>query len=126
MTLHRKSRDIDADDEQLRFGGGYDHNFVIDGYTGDGSLLTAARVYDPGSGRVMEVLTTVPGIQFYTANGMSVEGGKNGRTYGRRSAYALETQFFPDNVHHANFPQAVFGPGKDYVETTVYRFPACR
>ena len=99
---------------------------MIDGYTGDGSLLTAARVYDPGSGRVMEVLTTVPGIQFYTANGMSVEGGKNGRTYGRRSAYALETQFFPDNVHHANFPQAVFGPGKDYVETTVYRFPACR
>ncbi len=119
-------QDIDADDEQLRFGGGYDHNFVIDGYTGDGSLLTAAQVYDPGSGRVMETLTTVPGIQFYTANGMRVEGGKNGRTYGRRSGYALETQFFPDNVHHANFPQAVFGPGKDYEETTVYRFPACR
>jgi aldose 1-epimerase len=119
-------QDIDSDDEQMKFGGGYDHNFVIDGYKGDGSLLTAGEVYDPASGRVMEVLTTVPGIQFYTANGMVAEGGKKGRTYGPRSAYALETQFFPDNVHHDNFPKAIFGPGKDYVQTTVYRFPACR
>ena len=119
-------QDIDSDDEQMIFGGGYDHNFVIDGYKGDGSLLTAAEVYDPATGRVMEVLTTVPGIQFYTSNGMSAEGGKNGRTYGSRSAYALETQFFPDNVHHDNFPKAIFGPGRDYVSTTVYRFPACR
>ena len=119
-------QDIDSDDEQMIFGGGYDHNFVIDGYKGDGSLLTAAEVYDPATGRVMEVLTTVPGIQFYTANGMVAEGGKKGRTYGPRSAYALETQFFPDNVHHDNFPKAIFGPGKDYVQTTVYRFPACR
>lgn len=119
-------QDIDSDDEQMIFGGGYDHNFVIDGYKGDGSLLTAAEVYDPATGRVMEVLTTVPGIQFYTANGMVAEGGKKGRTYGPRSAYALETQFFPDNVHHDNFPKAIFGPGNDYVQTTVYRFPACR
>ena len=119
-------KDIDSDDEQMKFAGGYDHNFVIDGYKGDGSLLTAAEVYDPATGRVMEVLTTVPGIQFYTSNGMSAEGGKNGRTYGSRSAYALETQFFPDNVHHDNFPKAIFGPGRDYVSTTVYRFPACR
>ena len=119
-------RDIDADDEQLQYGGGYDHNFVIDGYTGDGSLIKAAEVYDPDSGRVMEVLTTVPGIQFYTANGMSVAGGKGGKTYGSRSAYALETQFFPDNVHHANFPQSIFGPGKEYESVTVFRFPACR
>ena len=119
-------RDIDSDDEQMRFGGGYDHNFVIDGYTGDGSLLTAGEVYDPGSGRVMEVLTTLPGIQLYTSNGMTAEGGKNGRTYGPNSAYALETQFFPDNVHHDNFPKAIFGPGKDYASTTIYRFPACR
>ena len=119
-------QDIDSDDEQMIFGGGYDHNFVIDGYKGDGSLLTAAEVYDPATGRVMEVLTTVPGIQFYTANGMVAEGGKKGRTYGPRSAYALETQFFPDNVHRDNFPKAIFGPGRDYVQTTVYRFPACR
>ena len=119
-------QDIDSDYEQMIFGGGYDHNFVIDGYKGDGSLLTAGEEYDPASGRVMEVLTTVPGIQFYTANGMVAEGGKKGRTYGPRSAYALETQFFPDNVHHDNFPKAIFGPGRDYVQTTVYRFPACR
>ncbi len=119
-------RDIDADDAQMRFGGGYDHNFVIDGYTGDGSLRKAAEVCDPGSGRVMEVLTDLPGIQFYTANGMVVEGGKGGKTYGSRSAYALETQFFPDNVHHANFPQAIYGPGKEYESVTVFRFPACR
>ena len=119
-------KDIDSDNEQMVFGGGYDHNFVIDGYMGDGTLLAAGEVYDPASGRVMEVLTTVPGIQFYTANGMVAEGGKKGRTYGPRSAYALETQFFPDNVHHDNFPKAIFGPGRDYVQTTVYRFPACR
>ena len=88
-------QDIDSDDEQMIFGGGYDHNFVIDGYKGDSSLLTAAEVYDPATGRVMEVLTTVPGIQFYTANGMVAEGG-------------------------------IFGPGREYVQTTVYRFPACR
>ncbi len=119
-------RDIDEEDQQLQFGGGYDHNFVIDGYTGDGSLLKAGEVCDPASGRVMEVLTTVPGVQFYTANGMCVEGGKGGKTYGSRSAYALETQFFPDNVHHANFPQAIFGLDTEYESVTVYRFPACR
>ena len=119
-------RDIDSDEEQMQFGGGYDHNFVIDGYTGDGSLLVAGEVCDPGSGRVMEVLTDVPGIQFYTSNGMTAEGGKGGRTYGSRSAYALETQFFPDNVHHDNFAKAVFGPGRDYKSTTIYRFPACK
>ena len=119
-------RDIGSDEEQMQFAGGYDHNFVIDGYTGDGTILMAGEVYDPASGRVMQVLTSVPGIQFYTANTTRAEGGKNGRTYGPKSAYALETQFFPDNVHHANFPQAVFGPGRDYVTTTIYRFPACR
>lgn len=119
-------RDIGADEEQMKFGGGYDHNFVIDGYTGDGTILMAGEAYDPASGRVMQVLTSVPGVQFYTANNMCAEGGKKGKTYGPKSGFALETQFFPDNVHHANFPQSVFGPGKDYVSTTIYRFPACR
>lgn len=119
-------RDVDSTEEQMQLVGGYDHNYVIDGYTGDGNLLAAGEVYEPASGRVMEVLTTLPGIQFYTSNGMVAEGGKAGRTYGSRSAYALETQFFPDNVHHENFPASIFGPGHDYVSTTVYRFPACR
>jgi aldose 1-epimerase len=57
---------------------------------------------------------------------MSVAGGKGGKTYGSRSAYALETQLFPDNVHHANFPQSIFGPGEEYESVTVFRFPACR
>ena len=119
-------RDVDSEEEQMTLVGGYDHNYVIDGYTGKGELLLAGEVCDPASGRVMQVLTSVPGIQFYPANTTRAEGGKNGRTYGPKSAYALETQFFPDNVHHANFPQAVFGPGNDYVTTTIYRFPACR
>lgn len=119
-------RDIDADDEQLSLVGGYDHNFVIDGYLGDGVLRRAGEAYDPASGRVMEILTTTPGVQFYTANSMVQEGGKGGRTYEPRTAFALETQFFPDSIHHENFPSPVFGAGREYVQTTVYRFPACR
>ena len=120
-------RDIDDQEEQMMLvGGGYDHNYVIDGYGGNGKLLLAAQLRDPDSGREMEVLTTLPGIQFYTANGMSVEGGKGGITYRSRSAYALETQFFPDNVHHDNFPSSVFGVETEYDSTTIYRFPACR
>ena len=119
-------RDIDSPEEQMRFCGGYDHNFVIDGYKGDDKLLKAAELYEQRSGRVMEVYTTVPGIQVYTANGMTAEGGKNGITYGSNSGVALETQFFPDNVHHNNFPSSIFGPGREYESTTIYRFPACR
>lgn len=119
-------RDIGADDSQLALVGGYDHNFVIDGYLGDGSLLKAGTAFDPESGRVMEVLTTAPGVQFYTANTMVQDGGKGGRTYEPRTAFALETQFFPDSIHHDNFPSPVFGPGREYYQTTVYRFPACR
>lgn len=119
-------RDIDSDDEQMRFGGGYDHNFVIDGYKGDGNLLKVGEIWEPAGGRVMEVLTTLPGMQFYTSNTMRVEGGKGGKTYGPKSAYALETQYFPDNVHHENFPSSIFGAGSEYDSTTVYRFPECR
>ena len=119
-------KDVDSEEEQMQLVGGYDHNYVIDGYTGDGTLLKAGEVYDPGSGRVMEVLTTVPGIQVYTANTTAETGGKGGRSYGPRCAYALETQFFPDNVHHENFPSAIFGPDREYESTTIYRFPSCR
>ena len=119
-------RDIDSTEEQMVLVGGYDHNFVIDGYTGNGELLLAAEAWDPASGRVMQVLTTVPGMQFYTANALYAEGGKGGRTYDRRSGFAMETQFYPDNVHHDNFPQAIFGLDKEYDSTTIYRFPACR
>ena len=119
-------RDLDSDEEQMTLVSGYDHNFVIDGYTGNGELLLAGEVCDPASGRVMQVLTTVPGMQVYTANFLNDEHGKGGRTYGPRSGLALETQFFPDNVHHDNFPSSIFGADTEYDSTTIYRFPACR
>ena len=119
-------RDVDSEEEQMTLVGGYDHNFVIDGYTGNGELLQAGEVCDPSSGRVMQVLTTAPGMQVYTANFLNDEHGKGGRTYGPRSGLALETQFFPDNVHHDNFPSSIFGADTEYDSTTIYRFPACR
>lgn len=105
---------------------GYDHNFVIDGYTGDGRMLKVGEAWDPGSGRVMEIYTSVPGVQFFTLGGVTVEGGKGGRAYNSSAGFALETQFFPDNVHHDHFPKAVFGEDRDYESTTIYRFGACR
>lgn len=115
--------DIGADFAQLRYGGGYDHNFVIDGYQDDGSLRPAARVTEPESGRVMEVLTTMPSMQVYTANGMAVEQGKGGITYGDHGGFAMETQYYPDSIHHDNFPCCIFGPDRPLDSKTVYRFP---
>ena len=112
---------IDDEDEQLRFGSGYDHNWILD--TGDEDLRLAATVREPSTGRVMEVLTTEPGVQFYTAN--FLDGslvGKQGKTYGRRSALCLETQHFPDSPNRPEFPSTVIRPGHAYISTTVYRF----
>lgn len=115
-------RDIGADDEQLKLVGGFDHNFVIDGYTGDGTLHTAAIAEDKISGRVMETLTTLPGVQFYAGNFVDAKGGKHGTDYGPRAAFCLETQYYPDSIHHDNFPSCVFGPEREYDSITVYRF----
>jgi len=112
---------IDADDEQIKFGKGYDHNFVLN-RSGAG-LNLAARVTDPESGRVLEVLTTQPGLQFYTGNFLDGSiHGKGGKAYGRRSAFCLETQHFPDSPNKPSFPSAVLKPGQTYHESTVYRF----
>ncbi|MDD5940897.1 MAG: galactose mutarotase [Lachnospiraceae bacterium] len=116
-------RDIDADDPQLAITGGYDHNFCIDGYDGEGTICLAARAQGPASGRVMEVQTNTPGVQFYTANFLNNAGCKEGRTYGPREAFCLETQFYPDSVHHSNFPQPIFGGDTVYDTITIYRFP---
>jgi aldose 1-epimerase len=114
---------IDADDEQLRYGSGYDHNFVIDGRAG--TLRRAATVYEPTTGRVMEVWTTEPGVQFYSANFLAVEaGGKNGHAYPRRSAFCLETQHYPDSPNKPSFPSTVLRPGQRFRSTTIYRFSA--
>jgi aldose 1-epimerase len=112
---------IDAEDEQLRFGGGYDHNFVLN--RSDGGLSLAARVFEPGAGRVMEVHTTEPGVQLYTGNFLDGSiAGKGGRVYGRRCALCLETQHFPDSPNQPKFPTTVLRPGDEYRTTTIYRF----
>lgn len=114
-------RDIREDYEQLLLTGGYDHNFVIDGW--DGSLRHIATAKGPKSGRVMKAYTTLPGVQFYAGNFIGVEPGKDGVTYGKRCGFALETQYFPDTIHHENFPSYVFGgENGDYDSVTVYKF----
>jgi len=112
---------IEQNDEQLKFGQGYDHNWVLS-RTGTGSLAPAARMEEPSSGRVLEVSTTEPGIQFYTGNFLDGIKGKGGQTYPRRSAFCLETQHFPDSPNHPAFPSTVLKPGQRYRTTTVYRF----
>jgi len=114
---------INADDEQLKLGHGYDHNWVLDSHTG--GLGEAAEVYDPSSGRVMKVRTTEPGIQFYSGNFLdgSIKG-KGGKPYTHRSALCLETQHFPDSPNHANFPSTELKPGTTYHSVTVYSFSA--
>lgn len=111
----------DAKDEQIKFGGGYDHNFVVDGQAG--SLRPAARVTEPTSARTMEVLTTEPGIQFYTGNFLDgTLTGKGGKVYQKRYGLCLETQHFPDSPNRPQFPSAALKPGQTYLSTTVYRF----
>ena len=112
---------VDADDEQIKFGKGYDHNYVLN-RSGAG-LSLAARVTDSESGRVLEVRTTQPGLQFYTGNFLDGSiHGKGGKSYGRRSAFCLETQHFPDSPNQPSFPSTVLKPGETYRESTVFRF----
>jgi aldose 1-epimerase len=114
---------IDDPYEQLAKGGGYDHNWVVRG--APGKLRLAARVTEPKSGRVLEVLTTQPGIQLYTGNFMDGSmKGKSGGAYTRRGAFCLETQHFPDSPNQPKFPSTVLKPGETYHEVTVYRFTA--
>jgi aldose 1-epimerase len=114
---------IEADDEQIRYGGGYDHNWIVNGQAGE--LRPAARVTEPTSGRVMEVLTTEPAIQFYAGNMMpSSMPGKGGRTYVRRGGLCLETQHYPDSPNKPAFPSTTLRPGETYRTTTIYRFSA--
>jgi aldose 1-epimerase len=112
---------IDDDNEQLRDGKGYDHNWVLDKTAG--KMGEAAEPYEPATGRVMDVFTTEPGLQFYSGNGLDGSiAGKDGRVYGRRSALALETQHFPDSPNHANFPSTELKPDKTYHQVTEFRF----
>lgn len=111
---------IDTDFQQLQYAGGYDHNWVIDGW--DGTLRHFATLKAPGSGRIMEAYTTLPGVQFYTGNFIEEESGKEGQIYRRRGGLCLETQYFPDSIHKPSFPSCVFGQDREYDSVTVYRF----
>jgi aldose 1-epimerase len=112
---------IDDSYDQLQLGHGYDHNFVIN-RKGDGFEL-AARVYEPTSGRVLEVSTTQPGVQFYTGNFLDgTVTGKQGHVYKRRYAFCLETQHFPDSPNHPDFPSTILKPGETFHSKTVFKF----
>lgn len=112
---------INDDDQQLVYGKGYDHNFVLNGAPGEMKLV--ARVYEPTSGRVLEVFTTQPGVQFYSGNFLDgTLTGKGGVTYDYRTGFALETQHFPDSPNHPNFPSTILDPGEEYSSTTIYKF----
>ncbi|MBN2560803.1 MAG: galactose mutarotase [Phycisphaerae bacterium] len=114
---------VNADHEQLKYGLGYDHNFVLSHW--DGKLRLAATVYEPRSGRFMEVLTTEPGVQFYCGNFLDGSNvGKGGYAYQHRTGFCLETQHFPDSPNKPAFPSTILRPGEEYRHTTVYRFSA--
>ena len=118
----RKATPIGQRIEQVD-GGGYDHNFVLTGKTGQMKLC--ARVRDPRSGRVMEIRTTEPGVQLYTANGLNGSiTGVSGKPYPKYGAFCLETQHYPDSVNHPEFPSVVLRPGETYHTTTVHKFTA--
>lgn len=111
---------IDADFEQLTLSEGFDHNYCINGY--DGTLKKAAEVYEPVSGRTLEVLTTLPGVQFYAGNFLNGAEGKDGKPINKRSGFCLETQFWPDTPNQPNFPQCIFDKGEAYKSETVFVF----
>lgn len=113
---------IEQDDPQLVMGSGYDHNFVLPPRSGAGPAL-AARLRHPPSGRTLEVLTTEPGVQFYSGNHLGRGPvGKQGHAYARRSAVALETQHFPDSPNQPRFPSTILRPGEEFVSRTIFRF----
>lgn len=114
-------QDIEADDEQLKNGLGYDHNMVLN--TGGDLSKVACRISDPTSGIVLRVYTTEPGIQFYTGNFLDGKvKGKGGIAYPRRGAICVETQHFPDSPNQPNYPSVVLRPGETYSSTCIYKF----
>lgn len=121
LEPHKIGERINADEEQVKIGGGYDHCFVLNQKT-PGELSLAASVSDPASGRKMEVWTTEPGVQFYTGNFLNGAPGKGGKPYNYRYAFCLETQHFPDSPNRPEFPSTVLKPGETYKSTTIYKF----
>lgn len=113
---------IDDDYYQLKFGAGYDHNWVIN-KKGDDNIMLAATLRNPATGIKMEVYTDLPGVQFYTGNFLKGRlAGKDGNIYNRRAGVCFETQFYPDSVNKPMFPQPVLKAGEEYKATTIYKF----
>lgn len=114
-------QDIDADNQQIKNGAGYDHCFVLNKKE-EGELSFAAKIKDPNSGRTMEVYTTEPGVQVYTDNWADGYQGQNGATFPRRSAICFEAQHFPDSPNHPYFPSVILTPEGQYTQKTIYKF----
>lgn len=124
-TAKAIGRDIDQQNEQLVFGLGYDHNWILNKDGKEGELSLAAQVHEPSSGRVMEIYTTEPGIQFYCGNFLDGRlKGKSGKPYVHRGGFCLETQHFPDSPNQPNFPSTILKPGETYESKTVFKFSA--
>ncbi len=122
-TPHAIGERIDTDDEQLRYGDGYDHNFVLDQRETHAGLALAARLHSPRSGRTLEVLTTEPGLQLYTGNALGGDSpGAAGPRFRPQGAVALETQHFPNAPNESGFPSVILRPGETFESRTVYRF----
>ncbi len=119
-VLKSIARDIEADYEQLVWAGGFDHNWALNHPAGELSLC--AKAEDEASGRVMEVYTDLPGVQFYTANSMATDMGKDKTTYHKRDGYCFETQYFPDAANKPEFASPFLLAGQEYKTTTIYRF----
>lgn len=113
-------QDIGADDEQLKFVGGYDHNFVIQ--KDKGSMIRFAEAYQPKTGICMECFTDLPGVQFYAGNGLHECAGKNGAHYAPRHGFCLETQFYPNSINQEGFAKPVLKAGDTFRSDTVYKF----
>ncbi|NNM04072.1 MAG: galactose mutarotase [Gemmatimonadetes bacterium] len=121
-TPHTIGERIGADHPQIAFGGGYDHNWVLNGTPSAGMTL-AARVQEPTSGRTLEILTTEPAIQFYSGNFLDgTLTGKRGVVYEHRTGFCLETQHYPDSPNKPDFPSTILRPGEEYRTRTVFRF----
>jgi aldose 1-epimerase len=125
LTAHAIGERINQDDEQIKFGSGYDHTWVINGPPG--VMRLAATAYEATSGRVMQVWTTEPGVQFYTGNFLDgTLTGKAGKLYPRRSGFCFETQHYPDSPNQPSFPTTTLKKGATYKSTTIYRFSSRR
>ncbi len=113
-------QDINADVEQLQCVGGYDHNFCVDG--DEGVLREAAFAKSPNTGITLKCSTTLPGVQLYVGNFLKSDEGKEGTQYKARDGFCLETQYYPNSINQAGFPDSVFGPDREYDSVTVYQF----